>query len=147
MIIMSTESSIHLYYYSLHAVRLYIGVRGVISLRGAPIYRRKGPARSTGPGVISNYVPPRKTSPGDGIRYRNTSPGIETRPRSGKIVSRNHTRTLTRDTIFYLCTNVSRHQHIIPALVYRNYLNESHESSEQHTAKSAGEEMKQQESS
>ena len=33
----------------------------------------------------------------------------------------------------------------MPALVYRNYLNESHESSEQHTAKSAGEEIKQQE--
>ena len=34
---------------SLHAVRLYIGARDVISLRGAPIYRRKGPARSAGP--------------------------------------------------------------------------------------------------
>ena len=34
---------------SLHAVRLYIGTRGVISLRRVPIYRRKGPARSAGP--------------------------------------------------------------------------------------------------
>ncbi len=42
---------------SLHAVRLYIGVRSIISLRGAPIYRRSYTC-SRLPALSEGEVPP-----------------------------------------------------------------------------------------